>query len=312
MDDRTASLSAGAGGGPRPHAPVVVGLGEALWDVFDDQALFGGAPANFACHAAAMGAQACMVSAVGSDELGERALTSLRSCGVDVAAVARLDNVPTGTVRVSLDPRGVPRYTIIRGVAWDRIPWSPAVETLAGRADAVCFGSLAQREDQSRRTIHRFLQATPPTCLRVFDVNLRQEFFSRDIIERSLACSSVLKLNDEELPVLADLLGLKATDEGGRIDQLLDRFDLQWVVLTLGERGATVARRNVRASARPQPVQVRDTVGAGDAFTAVITMGLLAGCVLNALVAHACRVAAYVCSQSGAVPPLPGDLRRLP
>jgi len=143
-------------------------------------------------------------------------------------------------------------------------------------------------------------------------VNLRQDFFNRDIIEQSLARSTVLKLNDEELPVLADLLGLGAPDDGGRVGQLLERFALEWVVLTRGERGATVAGRTGRASARPEPVQVRDTVGAGDAFTAVTAMGLLAGCELNALVAHACRVAAYVCSQDGAVPPLPSDLCRLP
>jgi len=295
-----------------PSAPIVVGLGEVLWDVFDDEARFGGAPANFASHAAALGAQAWVVSGVGQDPLGERALDHLAAHGVQIDTVARIPQAPTGSVQVRLDGHGSPHFTIHRHVAWDHIPWTDATADLAPRAEAVCFGTLAQREEESRRTIQRFVDATRPNCWRVFDVNLRQDFYDRSVIEQSLQRCNVLKLSDEELLVLARLFHLDEVSDAAQLEQLIERFDLQLAVLTLGGRGATLMDRSQTVSVQAEPVRVRDTVGAGDAFAATITMGLLADCDLRAIAEHACRVAGYVCSQDGAVPILPPALRRLP
>jgi len=297
---------------PPTEPPTVVGLGEVLWDVFEDEARFGGAPANFASHAAALGARAFMVSAVGDDALGRRARETLRALGVNTEAVASIADAPTGTVEVRLDAQGRPQYTIHRGVAWDQIPWTRATQTLARETDAVCFGTLAQREETSRRTIHRFLEAVPSACLRVLDINLRQAYYSRSVIEQSLRRCDVLKLNDGELPVLAEMFELAGDEESSLSEQLIDRFDLHHVVVTLGERGAMLAGPSGQVSARSKPVQVRDTVGAGDAFTAAVTMGLLAGSDLQALARYACDVAGYVCTQAGAVPALPDRLRQFP
>lgn len=294
------------------NGAILVGLGEVLWDVFDDETRFGGAPANFACHVAALGARAHMVSGVGDDSLGQQALAMLQQHDVHSDAVVRIADAPTGTVRVSVDPNGLPHYTIHRGVAWDRIVWTSAMEKLAGRADAVCFGTIAQREQTSRQTIHRFLDATLPQCLRVFDVNLRQDYFDRAIIERTLQRSTVLKLNDEELLVLADMFDLDGAADAARMTQLIERFNLQLVVLTRGDRGAMLRDRTQTLSVCAEPVEVRDTVGAGDSFTAALTVGLLAGCDLRVIGEHASRVAGYVCAHNGAVPKLPPALRKSP
>jgi fructokinase len=186
------------------------------------------------------------------------------------------------------------------------------MRNLALRADAVCFGTITQRTETSRQTILRFLDATRPHCLRVFDANLRQRYFDRTVITQSLHRSTVLKLNAEELAVFADLFSLDASGYTMQMTQLLERFGLQLVVLTLGERGAILRDRMHTVTASAEPVQVRDTVGAGDAFAATITVGLLAGAELQAVAEHACRVAGYVCAHDGAVPSLPLALRSLP
>jgi fructokinase len=291
--------------------PSVVSLGEVLWDVFDDEARFGGAPANLACHAAAFGARVTMVSGVGDDLPGTQAMAVLRDHGVNVDAVACIPDAPTGSVRVSLDAKGLAHYTVQPDVAWDRIPWTPALERLASRADAACFGTIAQRGQTSRQTIRRFLDATGPHCLRVFDANLRQDYYDRTLIEQSLQRSTVLRLNDAELSVFAAMFGLDGAADA-EIRQLLERFGLQLVILTLGDRGAILCDRAQTVVVAAEPVQVVDTVGAGDAFGATITMGLLAGCDLRAMAEHASRVAGYVCAHRGAVPELPPALRQLP
>jgi fructokinase len=186
------------------------------------------------------------------------------------------------------------------------------MEQLAARADAVCFGTIAQRDPISRQAIHRFLAATLPHCLRIFDVNLRQDYYDRPLIERSLHRSSVLKLNDAELSVFTEMFALASGADVAKMTQLLERFDLQMVILTLGDRGAILRDQTQTVVVAAEPVQVLDTVGAGDAFTATITVGLLTGCDLTAVAQHACRVAGYVCSQQGAVPALPSVLRTLP
>jgi fructokinase len=291
---------------PPAAAPLVVGLGEVLFDVLDDEARFGGAPANFACHAAALGARAHLVSAVGDDDLGRRAEATLRAHGVDTQLVATVAGAATGRTAVRLDARGVPNYRIERDVAWDEIPWTPAAAHLARRADAVCFGTVAQRAAASRATIERFLGVTRPACLRVLDVNLRWDHVDRGIIERSLHLCSVLKANEEELAAIADVLSLEGGDDEARLRDLVTRYGLRLAILTLGERGALLRDPTHTVSVAAEAVDVVDTLGAGDAFAATATLGLLAGTDLRVVAGQAARVAARVCTQRGAVPtPVP-------
>ncbi len=284
----------------------VAGLGEMLWDVFPTGAVFGGAPANVACHAAALGAQAAMISAVGADDLGEQALAALAERGVDTSAVARTSAFPTGTVQVHLSADGQPDYEITRDVAWDHVPWTSEAKTLATDADAVCFGSLAQRGEATRDTVRRFLKATRPACLRVFDVNLRQNFYDDATLHESLSLANVLKLNDEEAPIVAKACFGVAMDDP--IDRLIEEFNLRLVALTLGSEGAVLAAGGKRHREPAPPVDIADTVGAGDSFTAAMILGTLAGWPLERIAARATAVAAYVCSRSGATPRLPEEL----
>jgi len=289
---------------------AIVGLGEILWDVFPDGPRFGGAPANFACHVSSLGGSAEMVSAVGRDELGQQALTELRKRGVGTAAVHRHEDRPTGIVTVSLDAAGGASYQFAADTAWDALPWSEHLARLAERTSAVSFGTLGQRSERSGQTIRRFVRATPPPALRVFDVNLRPPFVSDSVILESLAMSNVLKLNDEELPALAALCGLSGS-EVDVLRQVVDRFALQAVALTRGPRGALLMRDGQLSEHPGIETEVVDTVGAGDAFTAVLTLGLLEGRDLEAINRGACRVAAFVCSQSGATPELPDGCGRI-
>jgi fructokinase len=288
---------------------VIVAVGEVLWDVFPDGPRFGGAPANLACHAAALAADAHMVSRVGDDELGKQALAALREHGVNTECVGVAAEYPTGTVQVELDASGKPRFTIGENVAWDHLQWSEEMDDLAARADAVCFGTLGQRSADSRDVIRRFVAATPPTALRILDVNLRSPFYDEAVIRQSLEAANVLKLSDDELDLVAaagDVSGSEAETLAG----LSRRYELRLVALTRGEHGATLVRGTERSDGEGIRVDVEDTVGAGDAFTAAMTLGLLSNDSLDAINRHACRVAAYVCSQSGATPPLPDELRR--
>jgi fructokinase len=291
--------------------PVVVGLGEILWDVFPDRATFGGAPANFACSAAGLTgavARVAMAGAVGDDDLGRRALGELSSRGVDVSTVAVLGK-PTGRVDVTLDAAGHASYVFAPDCAWDAVPWSGALERLAGETSAVCFGTLGQRGAESRATIRRFLAAVPSPALRILDVNLRPPFWSPEVVSESLSLANVFKCNDDELPVVAEVLGLSGSPEG-ILHDLVDRHALRLAALTRGAKGSLVVAADGRVSDLPgMPVDVVDTVGAGDAFTAAVTLGLLAGWPLERLHAHAERVAALVCTQAGGTPPLPAELR---
>ncbi|HJQ80072.1 MAG TPA: PfkB family carbohydrate kinase [Lacipirellulaceae bacterium] len=289
----------------------IVGIGEVLWDVFPDGPRFGGAPANFACSAAELAGERIdvfMVGAVGSDDLGRQAVDSLCAHGVDPSYIAVVEQ-PTGQVLVKFDAVGHPSYEIATDTAWDNVPLSDALLQLAGRADAVCFGTLAQRSDTTRRTMHAFLRATPAWCLRVLDLNLRPPFWSETAAIESLNFANVLKLNDVELGSLAELLKWKGT-QGELLRQLMHQFSLQLVALTRGDRGALVMASSGESSDSPgEPAAVVDTVGAGDAFTAALVVGLLAGLPLAAINTWANRVAAFVCSQPGATPTFPAELR---
>jgi len=288
--------------------PVVVGLGEVLWDVYPDEAHFGGAPANFACHSASLGADAWMVSAVGIDDLGDRALNSLRQRNVQCETVSRDPVHRTGQVSVTLDTNGQASYEFAADTAWDHLAWSEQLTSLADSCRAVCFGTLAQRSPISRQTIRRFVNATPASALQVFDVNLRQRFYDADVIKDSLAIAKVLKLNEEELPIVTNLCGITASDREDALRQLVDRYELRLAALTCGLRGALLLRGNELSWCAAPPTEVVDTVGAGDAFTAALVMDFMRGLSLAQMNEHANAVASFVCSHPGATAALPPAL----
>ena len=291
--------------------PRIVGLGEILWDVFPDGARFGGAPANFACSAAGLAAGSArvgMAGAVGRDDLGQRALAELTSRGVDVTAVAVLPE-PTGRVDVTVDLAGHASYVFAPDCAWDHVSWSGSLERLAAETSAVCFGTLGSRGSVSLATVRRFVAAVPSSALRILDINLRPPFWSPEIVRDSLPLANIVKCNDDELPIVAELLGLSGSPEA-ILRQLVSSHALRLAALTRGAKGSLLVSADGLSSDLPgTPVEVVDTVGAGDAFTAAVTLGLLAGWPLSKLHAHAERVAAYVCTQPGGTPPIPADLR---
>lgn len=284
-------------------------MGEALWDILPDGKSFGGAPANFAYHVKQFGLPGCVVSAVGNDALGAEIIENIAAKGLDseIAIVP----YPTGTVDVTLDAQGIPQYEIHTDVAWDNIPFTPALRTLASQTKAVCFGSLAQRSPVSRRTIADFIDSMPqePDTLIVFDANLRQEFFSEEVISQSLSRCNVLKINDEELPVLARMFDCDNADIPASATALLDRFNLRILILTCGTRGSYVFTSDGEVSFRPTPtVEVADTVGAGDSFTAVFIASLLKGRTIADAHTAAVNTSAYVCTRPGATPLLPPSI----
>jgi fructokinase len=285
----------------------IIGLGEVLWDVFPDGPRFGGAPANFACSAAGVGGnavQVSMVSAVGNDDLGRKGLEELRKRRVDISHVSQLDR-PTGQVLVQLDAQGQASYRFLEDTAWDNVAWTADLQHLASKADAVCFGTLGQRSVVSRETVRKFVTATPHDCLRILDINLRPPYWDDAVILESLPLANILKLNNDELPVVASLLSLQGSEEE-LIKLLLRKYSLQLIALTRGSHGSLLLDNNGARSELPgQKIKVVDTVGAGDAFTAALTVGLLRGQPLAEVHAWADRVAAFVCTQPGATPEFP-------
>jgi fructokinase len=285
-----------------------IGIGEVLWDLLPAGRQLGGAPANFAYHARALGAEAWVVSRVGRDEAGRDLLRRLEQLGLRTDTVEEDPAAPTGTVTVEVGPDGQPHFTIHENVAWDRIAGEEGGRRAVAAADAVCFGTLGQRGEVSRRSIRALLRAAPAGSLRILDVNLREDHYSREVIEESLALASVLKVNETELARLAEMFGLP-DDERGRVAELAGRFRLRAVAYT-GGGGGSLLHCEGRWSERPgQPVKLADTVGAGDSFTAALALGLLAGWPLDEVHRRASEVAAYVCSQPGGTPELPDELR---
>lgn len=286
---------------------TLVGIGEILWDMLPDGKQLGGAPANFAYHAQALGGRGIVVSCIGDDELGREIIRQLRELGLDRRYITVDKNYPTGTVEVQLDKKGVPNFTIHENVAWDFIPLNPDLLNLARRTDAVCFGSLCQRSEKSRKTIQSFLTATRPDCLRVFDINLRQRYFDQEIIQTMLGLSNVLKLNDDELKVVANFLSINGS-ETDILSRLTERYSLQLIALTRGTSGSRLYAQGENSNHPGFPAKVVDTVGAGDSFTAAMTLGLLHGKALDRINEYANRVASFVCSKSGATPKLPDSI----
>ena len=284
--------------------PLIVGIGEILWDVLPGGRQLGGAPANFAYHAKVLGADAYVVSRVGDDELGREILDRLDALGVNRDFVEVDRDHPTGTVDVRLDGNGVPSYVIHEDVAWDWITPTPRLLDLARRADAACFGTLAQRTLGNAVAIGEFLSATRDSCLRVFDVNFRQHYYAAPTVREALFVSNVLKLNEDEVPILQGLLP-------GRVEagELRAAFDLHAVAITRGP-GGSVLYTPAGVDQHPgEPAEsLADTVGAGDAFTAALVTGLLKGHGARRINAFANRLAAYVCSQRGATPAIPAVL----
>lgn len=287
--------------------PKIVAIGEVLWDLLPGGRQLGGAPANFACAARALGANARLISCVGDDDLGREALGRLAALGLPTDSIEVDPERPTGTVGVTVDAGGQPRYEIHEGVAWDAIRGNAAAREAAREADAICFGTLAQRAEPSESTIRTLVSLAPAGALRILDVNLRQHYHSPVVIEQSLALANVLKVNDGELPHLAALFELS----GGLADQLrqlADRFRLRLVVCTRGAEGSLIYADGEWSDHPGRPATVVDTVGAGDAFTAAMTLGLLAGWDLDEVNRWANEVAAFVCSQPGATPAFPAEL----
>lgn len=286
----------------------VTGLGEVLWDMLPGGRKLGGAPSNFAFHAGQFGLDALAVSAVGTDDLGAETLSELRSKGLDYI-IPRVD-FPTGTVGVTLDEDGVPSYSITEGVAWDNIPFTPEIAASAAACRCVCFGSLAQRSEASRATIRSYLAAMPADSMKILDINLRGHYYSREVIDSSLQACNILKINDEELAVFGRLFSLPVTEVRDRCMTILQRWGLMCVVLTCGVGGSYVFSADEMSFFQTPSVMVADTVGAGDSFTGAFAASLLHGLSLADAHRRAVDVSAYVCTQSGAMPPLPERLTR--
>lgn len=290
---------------------IVVGMGEALWDVLPEGKKIGGAPANFAYHVSQFGLPSRVVSAVGNDPLGREIVENFTSKGLNHL----IEEVPypTGTVQIEIDPAGVPQYDIKENVAWDNIPYTARLEALAGQTRAVCFGSLAQRNVVSRDTINRFLDAMPQTAdsLVVFDVNLRQGFYTKEILCNSMKRCNILKINDEELVTVSRMFGYPGIDLQDKCWILLGKYNLRMLILTCGINGSYVFTPG-NVSFQPTPkVEVADTVGAGDSFTAAFIASLLKGKSVAEAHALAVRTSAFVCTRKGAMPEVPPDLRSL-
>lgn len=284
---------------------VIVGMGEALWDVLPEGRKIGGAPANFAYHISQFGLTSCVVSAVGEDALGSEIIDTFTDRGLNHL----IPRVPyaTGTVQVEIDQAGIPQYDIKENVAWDNIPYTDELEALAKRTQVVCFGSLVQRNIVSRDTVSRFLQTMPhnPDSMVIFDVNLRQGFYNSEILRQSMKSCNVLKINDEELVMVSRMFGYPGIDLQDKCWLLLGKYNLKMLILTCGINGSYVFTPG-DVSFQPTPkVDVADTVGAGDSFTAAFVASILKGKSIAEAHALAVQVSAYVCTQKGAMPIIP-------
>ena len=286
----------------------IVGLGEALWDVLPEGKKLGGAPANFAYHAGQFGLETIAISALGEDALAEETIEALKEHSLNYL-MPRVP-YPTGTVQVTLAEGGIPTYEIKEGVAWDNIPYTNEMADIAKSARAVCFGSLAQRNSVSRENIRKFLADTPGDCLKICDINLRQQFYSKEVLDDSFKLCNILKINDEELVVVNRMFGYDGLDMRQTCEKMVQDYSLKMLVLTCGTNGSYVFTDDGLTSFQDTPkVEVADTVGAGDSFT-----GSFCACIINGKPvqeAHktAVAVSAFVCTQNGAMPVVPENLK---
>jgi fructokinase len=282
---------------------TIVGLGEILWDVFPERKVLGGAPANFAYIASQFGYDGYAVSAIGKDLLGKEIVDNLAE--KELNYLIETIDFPTGTVQVTLDEKGIPQYEICQNVAWDNIPFTQRTEELARSCSAVCFGSLAQRSEVSHQTILRFLELVPSDAYKIFDINLRQHFYTVEIIHKSLQQCNILKINDEEVSAIASLFGCEGLTEQAVCRHLLEVYKLNMVIETKGAKGSYVITPDETSYLDTPKVYVADTVGAGDSFTGSFIAALLHGESIRDAHRLAVAVSAYVCMMHGAMPKLP-------
>ena len=284
----------------------ILGIGELVWDVFPSGKQLGGAPVNFAYFAKELGAEAYPVAALGSDELGDEAMEVVRPSGLKLDFIQR-NSLPTSRVLVTTDEEGVPQYEIVENVAWDAMECTPEILDLASQADVICWGSLAQRNRKSRESILAMVDAAPENCLRVFDINLRQKFYCKEVIEESLKRADILKLNEDELPVVSEIFAVEGS-EADQIAHIIKRFSLRSIIYTQGAVCSEVYDASGLVSRMDTPkVKVADTVGAGDSFTATYVTSILLGKTPAQAHELAVKVAAFVCTQNGAINPLPSE-----
>jgi len=286
----------------------IVGVGELLWDLLPGRKQLGGAPGNFVHHASQLGADALVISCVGNDPLGREALEHLTNLGLRTAGVSIDPTVPTGVSEITLDPQGKPTFVIKDPAAWDFIQVNENLLRQASRANVICFGTLGQRHPEGRAIARSLVCATASSALRIFDLNLRQAFWSPEVIVESMQIANVVKLNDEELPIVARVLGIDG-DENSLLRKMAERFELRAIALTKGANGSVLLAGDTISSQGASHQTIVDTVGAGDAFTATLAVGLSLGRDLAAIQKAATAIAGYVCSCPGATPQLPVELR---
>jgi fructokinase len=280
----------------------VIGIGEILWDLFQEGKQLGGAPANFAFHAHQLGLQSSIISSVGNDDLGKEILEVIDKTEI-ISFIDKIER-PTGTVSVQLDNNGIPKYIIHEDVAWDFISPSEKALDFAKQSHAVCFGTLAQRSETSYYSIQEILKSVPVNALKVFDINMRQHFYNEEIISKSLEKANILKINEDEILVFADMFNISG-DEFEIMHQIIRQYDLQLLALTKGDEGSWLVSKREDSYLDTPNVSVADTVGAGDSFTAALIAGLLMGKPLKDVHQTAVDISAYVCTQKGATPVLP-------
>lgn len=286
---------------------LVVGLGEVLWDMLPEGRKIGGAPVNFAYHAGQFGIDTMAVSAIGNDKLGEDTIAEMN--GKHLNHIFPSVPYPTGSVQVSLDEKGVPAYDIKENVAWDNIPFTNEIESVARNCRAVCFGSLAQRNAVSRNTIRKFIESTPSGCIRIFDINLRQNFYTSNVIRDSLELCNILKINDEEIMLVSRMFNYDSSNIENVCRTIMEDFSLEMVILTCGTKGSYIFTKG-GVSFMPTPkVNVADTVGAGDSFTGSFCAAILRGLPVTEAHKKAVEVSAYVCTQNGAMPEIPESMK---
>ena len=286
---------------------LVVGLGEVLWDMLPEGRKIGGAPVNFAYHAGQFGIDTMAVSAIGNDKLGEDTIAEMN--GKHLNHIFPSVPYPTGSVQVSLDEKGVPAYDIKENVAWDNIPFTNEIESVARSCRAVCFGSLAQRNAVSRNTIRKFIESTPSGCIRIFDINLRQNFYTSNVIRDSLEHCNILKINDEEIMLVSRMFNYDSSNIENVCRTIMEDFSLEMVILTCGTKGSYIFTKG-GVSFMPTPkVNVADTVGAGDSFTGSFCAAILRGLPVAEAHKKAVDVSAYVCTQNGAMPEIPESMK---
>jgi len=288
------------------RAATMIGLGEVLWDLLPSGKVLGGAPANFAYMANLLGDEGIVASRVGNDDAGQEVRAAMQKLGLSTSHVQEDNQYPTGMVTVQIDGAGQPKFKIKDSVSWDCLEWTSAWADLAARANVICFGSLAQRSPISRATVQRFLEAAPERTLRIYDVNLRESFYSRELLQESLKLSQIAKLNDEELFRVSDLLGVAPRSEEVRARGLLVEYGLRLICVTRGARGSLLVSKDKTVEHKGFNIKVADAVGAGDAFTACLAHHYIRGESLDKISDSANRFAAWVATQVGATPPIHG------